>query len=80
MITPPKELKELDVKINTAAQKAIEVEAQIFEELSQLVCRHGPTISEAAVALAGLDVATALAVLAKERKYVRPQLTNGYTK
>jgi DNA mismatch repair protein MutS len=63
--------------MNTAADEAIAVENEIFEELRKMVCAEGASIGEAALALAGIDVASSLAILAHERNYTRPVITTG---
>ena len=68
------ELGELEAKIASAADRALGIELETFERL----CRDGhggrAAIKAAAEALATLDVATALAELAVERDYVRPEV------
>ena len=68
------ELGELEAKIANAANRALGIELETFERLAATVTGAAAAIKEAAEALATLDVATALAQLAVERDYVRPQL------
>ena len=68
------ELGELEAKIANAANRALGIELETFERLAATVTAAAAAIKEAAEALATLDVATALAQLAVERDYVRPQL------
>jgi DNA mismatch repair protein MutS len=68
------ELGELESKIATAAERALALELEIFERLAAMVTAASAEIKEAAAALAMLDVATALATLAVERDYVRPDV------
>jgi len=68
------ELGELEAKIANAANRALGIELETFERLAAAVTAAAAAIKEAAEALATLDVATALAQLAVERDYVRPQL------
>ena len=68
------ELGELEAKIATAADRALNLELEVFERLSASVIAASAEIKAAAEALALLDVASALAVLAAERSYVRPEI------
>jgi len=68
------ELGELEAKIANAANRALGIELEAFDKLAAAVTAAAAAIKEAAEALATLDVATALAQLAVERDYVRPQL------
>jgi DNA mismatch repair protein MutS len=70
------ELGELESKIASAAERALALELEVFERLVTTVTAAGAEIKEAAGALAMLDVATALAMLAVERDYVRPEVDN----
>ncbi len=66
------ELGELEGKINSAAQKALDLEAQLFEQLLGETIARAEEIARLARAAARLDVASALAQLAVERRYCRP--------
>ena len=66
------ELGELEARINGAADKALALEQRHFDDLRTDVLRRADDIALAAGALAALDVAQALALLAVERRYVRP--------
>jgi DNA mismatch repair protein MutS len=68
------ELGELEAKIASAADRALGLELETFERLAATVTEAAAAIKDAAEALAVLDVATALAQLAVERRYVRPQI------
>ncbi len=68
------ELGDLEAKIANAADRALNLELEIFERLSASVIAASAEIKAAAEALALLDVASALAVLAAERSYVRPEI------
>ena len=70
------ELGELESKIATAAERALALELEVFEQLAATVTTANAEIKEAASALAMLDVATALAALAVERDYIRPEVDN----
>ena len=68
------ELGELEAKIANAADRALNLELEIFERLTAAVIAASDQIKAAADALATLDVASALAALSVERQYVRPEV------
>jgi DNA mismatch repair protein MutS len=68
------ELGELEAKIASAADRALGIELEIFDALTARVTAIAEDIKAAAQALATLDVAAALAMLAAEQRYVRPQV------
>jgi DNA mismatch repair protein MutS len=68
------ELGELEAKIASAADRALGIELESFDKLAATVTAAAAAIKDAAGALAILDVTTALAQLAIERHYVRPEI------
>src|SRR5262249_8370338 len=68
------ELGELEAKIANAADRALGLELEIFERLAATITAASADIKAAAEALATLDVTAALAQLAVERDYVRPEV------
>jgi DNA mismatch repair protein MutS len=68
------ELGELEAKVASAADRALGLELDIFDRLCAAVVEQAEPIKAAARALATIDVAAALAGLAVERNYVRPQV------
>ncbi len=68
------ELGELEAKIATAAERALALELEIFDRLAETVAKAGAAIAEAANAIALIDVGCALAALAVERDYRRPEV------
>jgi DNA mismatch repair protein MutS len=68
------ELGELEAKIANAAERALALELEIFDRLAAAIAAASGAIKEAADALAAVDVAAALANLAIERDYVRPEV------
>jgi len=66
------ELAELEDKIARAAEKALGLELELFEALVNAALARADAIAEAARALAALDLAASLALLATERRYTRP--------
>ena len=70
------ELGELEAKISQAGDRALALELEIFDRLVSTVLAAAAAITRAAAALAALDVATALAHLAIQRRWVRPQVND----
>jgi DNA mismatch repair protein MutS len=68
------ELADLEAKIASAADRALKLELDIFDRLAGRVNDAAPAIKQAADALAAIDAAAALAWLAIERDYVRPEV------
>ena len=68
------ELGELERDLAQAADKAVALEQRYFRELAEAILKEAAAISLAASALARLDVVTALAELAVERRYCRPEV------
>ncbi len=68
------ELSALEAKIASAADRALGIELETFDRLAAQVTAAAGPIKEAADALAALDVAAALAQLAVEQDYVRPDI------
>ena len=71
------ELGELERDVASAADKALALEMEIFTGLVQQILEAGDAITLAAAALARLDVASGLAELAIDRRYVRPIVDDG---
>ena len=68
------ELGALEAKIASAAERALGMELAAFDDLAAAVTAAAGTIKRAAEALAVLDVASALAELACERDFARPDV------
>jgi len=68
------ELGELESRISQAADRALALELEIFDRLCSEVLAQAQAITRAAAALAALDVSSALAELAVQRRWVRPQI------
>ncbi len=73
-ITP--ELKEYESLILNAEERIADVEARLFHELCERVALDAPALLQTARALARLDVAAALAEIARRNNYVRPELVD----
>jgi len=68
------ELGEIEAKIANAGERALNLELEIFERLSAMALAASDDLRNAAHAFAMLDVATALAKLAIDDNYVRPEV------
>jgi DNA mismatch repair protein MutS len=68
------ELSGLEAKIASAADRALGLELEIFDRLAARAIDASDAIKAAAEALSAMDVAAALAALAVERSYVRPEV------
>ncbi len=68
------ELAALEAKIGSAAERALAREGAVFDELAAAILAEAAPVSAVAEALAALDVAAALADLAAERDWVRPEI------
>jgi DNA mismatch repair protein MutS len=68
------ELGNLEAKIASAADRALGMELEIFDRLASQVITAAEDIKAVAEALAAIDVTAALAALAVERGYVRPEV------
>ena len=66
------ELGELERAIAEAADKALALELELFDDLAGEITGRAEAVATAAQALAALDVAAGQAELAVERRYVRP--------
>jgi DNA mismatch repair protein MutS len=73
------ELGELEKRITSAGDKALALEAALFEELVRAAMARGDAIALAAQAVAALDLAAAFAELAVERRYCRPAVDDSLT-
>ncbi|MCO6387344.1 DNA mismatch repair protein MutS [Aliihoeflea sp. 40Bstr573] len=71
------ELAELETKIANAADRALQIEFGVFDRLLAEIVGHAAALRKGAAALAAIDVATSLAVLAEQENYARPQVDDG---
>ncbi|MGD1047285.1 MAG: DNA mismatch repair protein MutS [Candidatus Krumholzibacteriaceae bacterium] len=71
-----RELKEREQAILHADARRIEVEREIFEAICDAVSRESETIQQMASAIATIDVLSALADIAIERSYCRPEIND----
>ena len=68
------ELGELEGRIATAAEKALALELKLFADLSGEILGRAEDIGRTAAALAGLDVAAALGLVAAREGWCRPSV------
>ncbi|MDR3486273.1 MAG: DNA mismatch repair protein MutS [Bradyrhizobium sp.] len=68
------ELGEIEAKIANAGDRALGLELEIFERLCAMAAAANDDLRAAAHAFALLDVATALAKLAVDDNYIRPEV------
>ena len=67
------ELKEYEAKVLDAQEKIVEIERRLFTELRTAVAAQAKRIRQTSLALAEVDVLAALAFIAQNRGYCRPQ-------
>ena len=68
------ELKILEEKILTSGEKAILIENHLYQQIISVLLEKMEDFKTLASSLALLDCLTSLATVAKERRYVRPQM------
>ena len=68
------ELKEYEAKILDAQEKIVEIERRLFAELRSAIAGEARRIRQTALALAEVDVLSALAHVAALRNYCRPAI------
>jgi len=74
-VTP--ELKEYEEKVLGAEERIVSLEYGLFQEIREAVAAEGARIARTADHLAALDVIAALADLAHDRGYCRPEVDTG---
>jgi DNA mismatch repair protein MutS len=71
------ELAEAEARITGAADRALAIELEIFDELTALALENERTLSAIAAAQAELDHYCGLAEIAEEQNYCRPEVDDG---
>ena len=71
------ELKALEEKVLSAEERILELERDLFAAIRSYAAAQGERIKIAAAAIAEIDVSCALAQVAVENRYVRPQFSTG---
>ena len=69
------ELKTLEEKVLTSGEKALKLETALYEKLMSVLTDAIGDLQKIANSLALLDCMVSLATVAKERRYVRPKIT-----
>ena len=75
-ITP--QLKEHETRVLTAEERSKEIEYRVFVEIRDQVAAHTERLQRLAQAVAELDVFAALADVAIEHNYSRPEINEGF--
>ena len=70
------ELREVEVKILTSDEKALQKEVEIFDKIRAELSSHIESLLETADALSDLDVILSLATIAREYNYVKPEMVD----
>ncbi len=73
------ELDETQARIATAAERADNIEQEIFAQISKTITQYERVLGAIASALAELDVHAALAHLAQQDNYTRPKIDDSRT-
>ncbi len=68
------ELTELEEKMLTSEDKALKLEAEIFEKIKNLLAENIDNLKKVASAIALLDMIVSFADVSKTNRYVRPQM------
>lgn len=71
------ELKELENKILGSEDAALKLEAQLYEFVKNVLAENIGKLKRISLAVALLDVICGFAELAKNNKYIRPQIVDG---
>ena len=69
------ELKAREQAILSAEARRVELEREVFDRICDLIARESAAIQRISAGIAALDVLSALADLALERDYCRPEIT-----
>jgi DNA mismatch repair protein MutS len=67
------ELKEYEARVLEAQEKIVEIERRLFTELRTAIASEARRIRQTSLAMAEVDVLAALAFIAQNRGYCRPQ-------
>ncbi len=71
------ELKEYETEVLSAAESALELERELFEQVRRQTAQYVSRLQGLADTLGQCDCLGALAFLARRRNYIRPKITNG---
>ncbi|MBQ9513544.1 MAG: DNA mismatch repair protein MutS [Clostridia bacterium] len=67
-----KELKDLEINILSSEEKALRLEAKIFNDIKDVLIKNINDLQKTSEALSELDVLISLSTVAKENNYVKP--------
>jgi DNA mismatch repair protein MutS len=73
------ELKNFETEALSAQDRSIALEQQLFERIRQELLEHVETFAELAQGIARVDALVSLTILARERRYCRPTITEDRT-
>ena len=68
------ELKMLEERVFTSAERALQIEVQIYQKILQILTDRLADLQTIASSIALLDCLVSFATVAKERRYVRPKM------
>ncbi len=68
------ELKVIETKVLNAKDKALAIEAEIYERLRDFVAQRMEDVQITAAAIAQLDFLSSLAIVARDNRYTRPEI------
>jgi DNA mismatch repair protein MutS len=68
------ELKVFEEKVLTSGERAVQIENRLYTQLMEVLLAHIEQLKTVAESIALLDCLVSFATVAKERKYVRPQI------
>lgn len=71
------ELKMLEERVLTSAERALQIEERIYVKIMQILVDKIDDLQTVASALGLLDCLVSLAMVAKERRYTRPKMLEG---
>ena len=71
------ELKKYEEEILTAQEKALDLEHRLFEKVRTETTKYIARLQALADCLANIDCLTSFALLARQRRYIRPEMTTG---
>ena len=74
-ITP--QLKEYETRVLTAEERGKDLEYRLFVDVRERVAAHIARLQQSAAGVAEIDLYAALAEVAEENVYVRPEITDG---
>ena len=71
------ELQKLEQKILSSEDQSVRLEEHLYNELKEILVKNIALLQKISSSIATLDCIASLAVVAKENKYCRPEITEG---